>query len=84
MPVPRWVEVHDRFVKELEAVYDVEHYHGRGFWHGPAIRVNGTGELQTAIRLTSDPLQWDTMGRDGFIVYPILSDPDHIFDCDKS
>ncbi len=38
-----------QFVEDmLEADLIVEHYHGRFFWHGPAVRVNNLQEALTS------------------------------------
>lgn len=61
-----------QFVKDMEeAGLEVEHYHGRFFWEGPAVRVDS---IQDALSETKVKCQWDSMGR-GFIVYPVSSDP---------
>jgi hypothetical protein len=64
-----------QFVNDMESAegfYEVEHYHGRAYWEGPAVRVE-KNELQDVIRATTVRLQWDTLG-DGWIVYPIVGD----------
>ncbi len=69
-----------RFVADIEAAgFEWEHYNGRYFWHGPAVRTRAPGEptieptLQEVMRVTAVPLQWDNMGL-GLIVYPIASE----------
>lgn len=65
-----------QFVEDMRSAgYDVEHYHGRFYWQGPAVRTDeaGTPSLQDVIRATTIPVQWDNMGYD-WIVYPIASD----------
>lgn len=58
------------FQKDMErAEYVVEEYHGRNFYVGPAIIIEA-GELQEVIRATAINLQWDTMGKNGLVVYP--------------
>jgi len=60
-----------KFVKNMEkAGLTVEHYRGRSFWQGPAVRVDS---IQEALSETKVKCQWDNMGL-GFIVYPITSD----------
>lgn len=60
-----------QFVDDMErAGLNVEHYHGRYWWHGPAVRVD---DLQTAMMETRVPVQWDSMGM-GYIVYPVNGD----------
>lgn len=59
------------FVSQMEAIdLDVEHYRGRNLWEGPAVRIDADS-LQDVIRGTDMKLQWDTMGRDQLIVYPV-------------
>lgn len=61
---------HETFRKDMEeAGREVEEYHGRFYWQGPAVRVDGYEELQDVIRETTISLQWDNMGL-GYIVYP--------------
>jgi len=60
----------DQFVRDMEAVgHEVEWYNGRDQYSGPAVRV-GRDELQYVIRETEVKLQWESMGRDGLIIYP--------------
>jgi len=61
---------HSCFKKEAEAAgFKVEHYNGRNFWKGPAVRVESKEEALSLIRATSVTLQWDNLGL-GFIYYP--------------
>lgn len=53
-----------------EAGYRVEFYRGRFYYRGWAVRTEGLSGLQAAIRATEIDCQWDTMGKDGNIVYP--------------
>lgn len=65
-----------QFVNDMEDEgIEVEHYHGRFYWEGPAVRTdrNGWPTLQDVIRATSVKVQWDSLGLDQ-IVYPIASD----------
>ena len=48
-----------------------EEYRGRNFYAGPAVVVRRS-QLQDVIRATSVDVQWDQMGKDGVIVYPVL------------
>ena len=58
---------HLGFIEDMEeAGLEVEHYRGRFFWEGPAVRVD---DLQDALGVTKVRCQWDNMGR-GWIVYP--------------
>lgn len=60
-----------QFVEDMEAAgLTVEHYEGRFFWTGPAVRVD---ELYEAMSKTQVPTQYDNMGM-GYIVYPKASD----------
>ena len=57
----------NRFVCDMKtADLEVEHYHGRFFWEGPAVRVDN---IQDAVSHTKIQCQWDNMGL-GYIVYP--------------
>jgi hypothetical protein len=61
-----------QFVKDMEAAgFEVEHYHGRYMWEGPAVRVDEL--LDVAKTGTQVRLQHDNMGL-GWIVYPKASD----------
>jgi hypothetical protein len=63
-------EQHLKFTDDMEdAGREVEHYNGRSFYSGPAVRIEAD-ELQDVIRETEVRLQWDQLGRDGLIVYP--------------
>lgn len=60
-------ENYQQFVEDMEeAGFEVEHYRGRYFYEGPAVR---TAELQDVMGETAVKVQWDQMGR-GYIVYP--------------
>lgn len=60
-----------QFVEDMEnAGLQVEHYSGRYFWEGPAVRVD---DLQDAMSETKVRVQYDNMGL-GYIVYPNASD----------
>lgn len=60
-----------QFVDDMEqAGLEVEHYHGRFYWEGPAVRVD---DLQDAMSETKVRVQYDNMGL-GWIVYPKASD----------
>lgn len=64
-------ERYAKFHQECEdAGYEVEQYKGRNFYSGPAVRISAT-ELEDIVRATTVKLQWDTMGWDGLIVYPV-------------
>lgn len=51
------------------AGYEVEEYHGRFSYQGPAVRIDAAA-LQDLIRATRVYVVWDQMGKDGLIVYP--------------
>jgi hypothetical protein len=60
-----------QFVEDMEnAGLEVEHYHGRFYWRGPAVRVDN---LQDAMSETKVRVQYDSMGM-GYIVYPVIGD----------
>lgn len=63
---------YEQFVKDMESAgIEYEEYHGRNFYHGPAVRTheNGFPTLQNVIGATKVELQWDNLGFD-FIAYP--------------
>lgn len=63
---------YEQFRKDMErAGYDVREYHGRFFYHGPAVSTNESDgpTLQDVIRATKVSVQWDNLGLD-YIVYP--------------
>lgn len=68
-------EIFQKFSEECEnAGFEHEQYNGRYSYEGPAVRTdeeNGPS-LQDVIRATSMKLQWDTMGKTDFIVYPVV------------
>ena len=71
-------DVYEQFVKDMENAgieYDGE-YHGRYFYHGPAVRTSEKGfpKLQDVIRATKVELQWDNLGKIDFIAYPVIAD----------
>lgn len=61
----------NRFVRDMEkAGFEVEHYRGRNYYTGPAVRVEGQKEMLAVIRATKITLQRDDMGL-GSIWYPV-------------
>lgn len=61
---------HVQFIEDMGD--EVQLYHGRNFWHGPAVR---TDDVMDIMGLNTDvPCQTDQMGF-GMIVYPRVSDP---------
>lgn len=66
---------YEQFIEDMKKAnieYDGE-YHGRFFYHGPAVRTNEKGfpKLQDIMRATKVDLQWDNLGRNDYIIYPI-------------
>jgi len=60
-----------KFRKSMEKKgRDIEFYNGKWFYKGWATRVDDFNELQDVIRATKVKLQWDTLGKTGYIVYP--------------
>lgn len=49
--------------------YEVDEYHGRYAYVGPAVRIDAS-ELQDVLRATSVRVVWDTLGKNGYVVYP--------------
>ena len=61
---------HQTFRSECEAAgFVVEHYRGRFFYEGPAVRCESEAEYQDVMRATTVRVQRDQLGR-GWIVYP--------------
>jgi hypothetical protein len=61
----------NKFVAECEAAgFEVEHYKGRFWWEGPAVRVKGDKEYLKVVRATTVNIQNDDMGK-GMIIYPV-------------
>lgn len=66
----RRMSIHEQFVQDMKkAGHEVEHYRGRFFYEGPAVKCE-RDELQDVIRATQVKLQWDHLGRTGLVVYP--------------
>lgn len=66
----------ERFVADMDdAGFDTEHYHGRFFWRGPAVRASESNgpTFQEVMGATKVRLQWDSLGFDK-IVYPVSSE----------
>jgi hypothetical protein len=61
---------YNKFVEDMEeAGYEVDYdYHGRGYYVGPAVRVD-RDEEQDVIRATTVHLRRDSMGL-GMVIYP--------------
>lgn len=53
-----------------EAGREIRFYSGRSFYRGWATKAENFNDIQGVIRATSVMLQWDHLGRDGYIVYP--------------
>lgn len=67
-------DIYEQFVEDMEkAGIEYEEYHGRFFYHGPAVRTNEKGfpTRQDVIRATKVELQWDNLGKLDFIIYPM-------------
>lgn len=63
----------NRFVRDCErAGIDVEHYQGRFFWTGPAVRCPDRDAVHNLMRATRVRLQHDQLGL-GWIYYPVVS-----------
>ncbi len=61
---------HEQFTQDMEdAGFETEHYRGRFYWEGPAVRVDCRAAFQEIMQATDVPLQWDDLGL-GWIVYP--------------
>jgi hypothetical protein len=61
---------HKRFEEDLERMgYEVVEYHGRWAYHGPSVKVNAR-DLQDVLRATRVRVIWDTLGKDGLVIYP--------------
>lgn len=61
---------HRMFILDAEDNgYEIAIYHGRNYWHGPAVRL----EAGDRGFITDVPVQYDGLGR-GQIVYPAMSD----------
>jgi hypothetical protein len=67
----KWTDPrHREFEGDLERMgYEVVEYHGRYHYHGPAVKVDAS-ELQDVLRATDVRLVWDTLGKNGYVVYP--------------
>lgn len=65
-PDPR----HRRFTEDLERLgYEVVEYNGRFGYQGPAVKVSAS-EFQGVLAGTQVRVMWDTLGKDGYVVYP--------------
>lgn len=69
--MPKWTEPgHRKFEEDLERMgYEVEEYRGRWGYHGPSVKVD-MSELQDVLRATDVRVVWDTLGKDGLVIYP--------------
>lgn len=54
----------------VEARREIRFYLGRFYYEGWATAVDNFNGIQAIIRATSVMLQWDQLGKDGYIVYP--------------
>lgn len=63
----------NKFVRDMHVLgAEVEHYHGRFFWEGPAVRSGRDFDMQEILGATKVKCQWDSMGLD-HIIYPYRS-----------
>ena len=53
-----------------EARFDVQFYRGRWFYRGWSVKAKDFRELQDIIRATRIYLQWEELGKTGFIIWP--------------
>lgn len=63
----------NKFVADMEDDFPIEHYRGRNFWQGPAVRTTEEYDLSDILARTTVKCQWDQMGKSGHIVYPVQS-----------
>jgi len=60
-----------QFCHDMEdAGFDLEHYHGRGGWQGPAVVCD---HIADAMHATTVKCQFDNMGT-RYIVYPLVGE----------
>jgi hypothetical protein len=66
--LPEYTDPHyKQFVQDMQDTgLEVEHYNGRNFYEGPAVRCD---DLQDVLSNTKVKCQWDSCGL-GNIVYP--------------
>ena len=61
----------ERFTKDLVAAgFDVNEYYGRYYYHGPAVSCKNSEDFHKVLASTNAHLQWDSLGQDGWVVYP--------------
>jgi hypothetical protein len=66
----KYPERYNRFVEDMnEEGLKVEHYSGRSYFNGPAVRIGQYEDEDEVIRATKVKLQRDSMGL-GMILYP--------------
>lgn len=64
-------ETQKQFREDMAAAdREVGFYSGRFYYRGWATEAEDLDDLQAIIRATDVLLQWDQLGKDGFIVYP--------------
>jgi hypothetical protein len=62
---------HATFAQESAAAgLKVTHYEGRYFYSGPAVQCDDFQALVRVIRATTVRIQWDELGKYGFVIYP--------------
>ena len=71
MSLEQQTERYELFAEEVDGVAGFNpEYHARNYYIGPAVVVESWVDIQTVVRMTTMPLQWDPMGKTGYIVYP--------------
>lgn len=69
------IGAHEQFIQDMKkaGIKYEDDYHGRYFYNGTAVRTDEKGfpTRQDVIRATKVKLQWDNLGRDDYIVYPV-------------
>lgn len=61
-----------KFVTDMtKAGVPVDDYNGRDRYHGPAVKAGDYAEMQSLIRKTTVKVQWDELGKHGYILYPV-------------
>jgi hypothetical protein len=62
---------HVKFIRDMRKIgLEIQLYHGRYFWHGPAVVVSS---LSDAVPFTDIKCIWDDLGNQ-VIVYPRVTD----------
>ncbi len=62
---------YNQFVSDMmNSEFTPYDYNGRNLYHGPAVNVSDDDERQAVIRATNVLLQYDTLGKSGYVIYP--------------